>query len=406
MNYTIGGSAITLDAGNAAGTSAINVQAQMNAATSGAALPASHVISSNVVLDNFTEANIGSAQALTISGQVSGKGSLLKNGIGTLSLTGPNSYSAITTIDNGVLAISGDSSLGAVPGIPATSVAINGAGTPIGTGSTLRFLNSFSLDPNRTILLGTPTLGVANVNAGSGGGIFDTAGNNVTIPGLVATVSSGATAGGAVVKIGAGTLSLTNTGNTYFGMFIQGGVLNVALSGTSDGALGTVPTTSKGLIVLQGGTLQFGGSGATNSNRFSQIDATGGAIDTMANTVTFNGAISPFNAATGGLEKLGSGTLVMGNISLGGSTNYTGPTTFTGGVVSVSRPADIGSTAAAVTSNYMVFNGGTLQVTNTLINSRAFIVNAAGGTIDSNLSTTTNGITPSAEAEMRRSMET
>ncbi len=61
-SYTIGGSAITLDAGNAAGTSAINVQAQMNAATSGAALPASHAITANVVLNNFTEANIGTAQ--------------------------------------------------------------------------------------------------------------------------------------------------------------------------------------------------------------------------------------------------------------------------------------------------------------------------------------------------------
>ena len=79
---------------------------------------------------------------------------LTKIGIGTLTLTGANTYSGGTNFDSGFIAVDANSALGAATG-PLT---FNGGG--------LQLLSSFNLSPGRVITLqsggGTMTNGFEN----------------------------------------------------------------------------------------------------------------------------------------------------------------------------------------------------------------------------------------------------
>jgi fibronectin-binding autotransporter adhesin len=115
-------------------------------------------------------------------GSFGGSGaSLVKVGLGTLTLSGTNTHSGGTTINGGVLAISADTNLGAAAG-----------GLAFG-GGTLRFLSSFIT--NRAITLN------------AGGGTFDTnAGTGSTLGGTIGGI-------GGLTKTGAGALTLLGTNN-------------------------------------------------------------------------------------------------------------------------------------------------------------------------------------------------
>lgn len=53
---------------------------------------------------------------LALTGDISGKGGLIKEGEGTLVLTGTNSYSGITTINDGTLQIANGGATGSITG--------------------------------------------------------------------------------------------------------------------------------------------------------------------------------------------------------------------------------------------------------------------------------------------------
>src|SRR5262249_18013917 len=108
------------------------------------------------------------------------------------------------------------------------------------------------------------------------------------------TLANIITGGGAVIDSGAGSLTFSGS-NTYSGgTVISSGALRV----TNDSSVGT------GTIPLEGGTFQSGAAGLSFTNAFAIVGATGGTIDTQANTLTLSGAIS----GSGGLSKIGSGT--------------------------------------------------------------------------------------------------
>ena len=56
------------------------------------------------------------SNALTYSGEISGTGALVKNGIGTLMLTGENTFSGGTTINAGILQIGNGGTTGSIVG--------------------------------------------------------------------------------------------------------------------------------------------------------------------------------------------------------------------------------------------------------------------------------------------------
>ena len=111
--------------------------------------------------------------------------------------------------------------------------------------------------------------------------------------------------------MGSGTTVLNGTNDYRGGTTITAGTLQVA----NNSSVGI------GAVMLDGGIFQAGASGLSFANAFI-IDATTGTIDTQANTLTLSGGISDGTGSTGGLTKIGSGTLVLsGPSSYSGATN-------------------------------------------------------------------------------------
>jgi outer membrane autotransporter protein len=79
-------------------------------------------------------------------------------------------------------------------------------------------------------------------------------------------------------------------------------------------------------------------------------------------------------------ELMGNSSLIktdLGSLVLSGENTYTGGTTINGGIVSITRDANLGDSAGSVT-----LNGGTLRITDNIGTSRSVITDNASGTID------------------------
>ncbi|MEW6640998.1 MAG: autotransporter domain-containing protein [Pseudomonadota bacterium] len=237
---------------------------------------------------------------------VASGGSLVKAGTGTLTLTGTNTYSGGTTINAGTLAVASDANLGAT------------AGNLTLGGGTLRFLSGFTTD--RWVTLN------------AGGGTFDTNGNDAALQGPIG-------GSGALIKVGAGTLTITN--ENYYG---GGTVINAgAVAIRNDISLGM---GGAGGVVFNGGTLRF--LKGVSTSRSMTFNAAGGTIDTMGNIGVLRGMLS----GDGGLTKVGSGVLVLQGVS-----SYLGPTNINAGVV-----VGGGANALSAASTFTVSAGATLDI--------------------------------------------
>jgi fibronectin-binding autotransporter adhesin len=165
----------------------------------------------------------------------------------------------------------------------------------------------------------------------SGGGATTPVSNYST--GLLASdVAANGT--GPVTKIGAGTLNLTGA-NTFAGPInISGGLINFANAGN----LGV-----GNAINFNGGGLQYNGSSNTTdvSARSLTFLSGGATIDTQTNNVVFASPVG--NSGSGGLTKLGSGSL-----TLNGSNTYTGATNVNVGSLFLGAGANLSSSAISV----------------------------------------------------------
>jgi fibronectin-binding autotransporter adhesin len=236
------------------GTGAVNVSAQNTSSTFDTptvgfdfgpngvgTVPNNFALSGTAGIDTVFAAQSSTGQTITLTGVISGgnAGSRLTwNESGSshsnvLVLANPNNtYLGTTRIDFGTVAITANGSLGSA----ANAVILNNGSLP--GGGSLRF-DAAGITLNRAVA------------AASGGASVNTNGNTGTIAGVL----SGADA---FTKLGAGTLVLSNTGNTYTGpLTVDAGTLlvNGNLPGTAAGAAAAVNP---------GGTL--GGSGTVGSS--------------------------------------------------------------------------------------------------------------------------------------------
>jgi autotransporter-associated beta strand protein len=227
----------------------------------------SSIFTGNITLNKaaiFTADTGGTATFST--GALSGTGALTKSGAGTVVLSGANTYSGGSTISAGILSISSDGNLGAVPGsVTASSINLNG-GTLLATAD-------ITLNSNRGITLGaSSTISV------------DT-GDTLVYAGII---TDGANSNG-LTKAGAGTLKLV-VANTYDGgTTLSAGTLGIY----NNGSLGS------GALTMAGSTTLMLGRAITDVT--NNISLTGNA------TVAFDTNVEYLVVAGGGSGGVGRG---------------------------------------------------------------------------------------------------
>ena len=276
--------------------------------------------------DRF-ELNIAQNQATNLLGKISGDAGILKTGLGTLTLSGANTYQGDTNIDKGKLIVNSSSALG-----QATGTLILQGGTELELSTNVPFLE------NNIKLQGS-----------------------TTVQALRNTLLSGVISGsGSMSKQGDGTLTL-NRNNTYTGqtLIYSGkvaiqenqslGVNNSVVfktDGTQLHALSTVNTLANDLVVEKNALLQVDGVTSMSGN--------------------LSGA--------GALTKLGAGTLILTH----NNKDYAGSITVDTGKLSIATSESLGTSA--------VLNlkaASTLEITSDLVLSKE--LNLMG---DSNPATT------------------
>jgi fibronectin-binding autotransporter adhesin len=332
----------------------------------------------------FTLTNAGSinvanaATTLTFGGQVTGSGALLKDGPGTLVLTGTTNNYGGTAIHQGILRAGATNALG------------------VSTTSGLSFSNVAGaiLDMN-----GFDTSVAALAGGGTAGGAIQLTNKTLTINdgvGGVTTFAGAISGSGNLVKNLGGTQALSGCGSTYTGTTtINAGILSVSClaNGGTASAIGAA-SNAAGNLVLNGGTLQYTGTGNSTDHLFtlgpsttSALDASGtGAVQftntgaiafssaNTAQTVTLTGSSTANNSlaaqitdnGTGqtSFSKTGTGTWILNNAA----SSYTGVTTIAGGVLGVSKlsnggqASSIGASSNAA-SNLIIGSGSTLLYT-------------------------------------------
>ncbi len=186
-----------------------------------------------------------------------------------------------------------------------------------------------------------------SINLGSG-----TTGNLLLVEGSGSAVFSGALSGstGSLAVDGGATLTLNSSaGNSYGGStFINGATLVIS----QDNDLGAAPSvTASNQLSIDGGTLQAAATLALNANRGIALGNLGGTLAVVGGaTLTGNSPIAGSGAA---LAVAGPGSVV-----LTASNSYSGPTTVSDGVLTLS-----GSGSIAKSSGYTV-GEGTLRLDN------------------------------------------
>jgi autotransporter-associated beta strand protein len=270
----------------------------------------------------------------TYAGNLTGTGGVTKQGVGTLTLTGTSTFSGGLAVNQGILAAANVTSLG-------------GGGLSF-NGGTLQALG---------------TLGLTNpVTINSGGGTIDTNGNNVVASGAI-------TGSGGLTKIGSGNLTFQTAMSYTGGTTVNVGTLEL------DSAGGALPTG--GALSVNGGLFDM--SQIATGQSVGALAGTGGQINLGANNLTTNSSASTTLATqisgTGALIKQGSGVL-----TLTGNNLYSGGTQIQGGLVNFSSLNNFGT-------GQITLGGGGLQWatgTTTDISSRLAALGAGGATFDTN----------------------
>ncbi|MBS0603673.1 MAG: autotransporter-associated beta strand repeat-containing protein, partial [Verrucomicrobia bacterium] len=251
-----------------------------------------------------------------LSNGISPSRALIKYGPGTLTISGPATYTGLTTINDGVLALSGSGAINTSSGLAITQGTFDISQTT--SGATVKDLSGTSLGSivlgSKDLLFGTNTLSVSFAGSINGSG-------TVTKQGTGTAIFSGTNGYTGGTTISAGILEVTGsiTGNVTVN---NSATFDVENSFTI-GDLTSASTTSS-TILGTGKTLTFGTS----------------------NSTTFAGDIS----GSGSLIKQGSGTTIFS-----GTNGYTGGTTISAGILEVT---------GSITGNVAVNNGATFDVEN------------------------------------------
>ncbi|MEG0148330.1 MAG: DUF4347 domain-containing protein, partial [Comamonas sp.] len=392
-------------------------------------------VSGTVTLTDAADISAASGATLTLSGVMSGAYALNKTDAGTLVLSNSGNEAGLSagttitagtlsiaaddhlssgtiTLNGGTLAITGVTTVDNVISLPSASTISTSANATLS--GTLSGANLLTKSGSGTLTLsGTNSshFGAVNLTAGgltlSGGSALGNTSAVTLSSGTVLTVSNaetiGSLAGSGSVVLNAGlTVGGDNTSTTYSGVISGTSGLTKAGSGTltlTGNNLYTGATTvSAGGLTLNriGGALDDNtwvaiASGATLSLSADEtIDALSGAgtlaLGNSVLAIGINGSSSTFSGSVTGSGSLaldGGGTFTLSGANSGQSW---GVQVLSGGTVSISGDANLGS-------GTLQLNDGTLSVTSSGTVDNAIMLGASAGRIlvDSGLSVSLSG---------------
>ncbi len=219
---------------------------------------------------------------------------VIKTGSGTLTLSGNNTYTGLTTVNSGTLALG-----------HATNTLADSAPVTVSGGTLAIGVNSDTV--------GVVTLTSGNITGSTG--VLTGSTYNVE-SGTISAILGGAAS---LTKSTGGTVTLSGN-NTYSGnTTVNGGILQV------DGALGATAVT------LNSGTLKVGASGSISSATISinggSFDATAlvggytvGSGQTISGTGTYDGKVTVGSGATLAPGNSPGVTTFSGDLTLAGTT--------------------------------------------------------------------------------------
>lgn len=314
------------------------------------------------------------------SGIISGTGGLSKQGTGTQTLTGLSSYTGSTVVNGGTLAVNSfknggvNSAVGSSSSQASNLVLNGGTLSYVGTGDTTD--RRFTLAGSSTLAAsGSGALTLSNTNAvafGSSGtaSTLTLSGTNINQNILAARIDDNGMAKTSLYKDGSGVWAVTNTSSSYTGTTIidEGKLLVTKLSdGGVTSSIGSASSDASNLVIHDGGTLAYGGSGDTTNRGFSLgqgitfIESSGtGAVSFTNNapitmldagqthTFVLKGTNSGNNTIAAAIGDAGAGAtrLIKNDVGtwvLTGNNTYSGVTTINDGNLVVGDGGTSGS---------------------------------------------------------------
>lgn len=242
------------------------------------------VITHDISLQQLMTFNSGTAgEFQTLSGQLSGNSGITKTGEGTLILSGNNSYSGGTLLENGELRMTHNNAIGS------GTLTVNNVGSTF-----LTFTDGVSIGNDINLATSTivaPDTGTTAILAGD---ISETGGP------------------WGLTKDNVSTLVLRGNNTFTGGVYVIDGTVRVE----SNTALGTGTLTLPGAV-----TLDLGEDVTINNQVLLQNNV---IFNVASGTATMSGSVEQ----GGGFEKTGNGRLI-----LSGTTSHTGGTTVSGGIL-------------------------------------------------------------------------
>ncbi|WP_410957652.1 autotransporter-associated beta strand repeat-containing protein [Salmonella sp. SAL04175] len=323
----------------------------------------------------------------TFDNAISGSGQVVKSGDETLTLSGSNTYTGGTTINDGTLIASNVEALGTGDVTDNATLEMNTGGDFInnigGRGlveksgdETLTLSGSNTYTGGTTINDGT--LIATSVDALGSGDVTDNAVLELNTGGDFDNAISGS---GQVVKSGDETLTLSGTNSYTDGTLISGGTLvatNLEALGTGDvtnnatlelntggdfinniGGTGRVEKSGDETLTLSGSNTYTGGtliSGGTLVATNVEALGTGDVTDNAVLELNTGGDFINNIGGTGRVEKSGDDTL-----TLSGSNSYTGGTLISGGTLVATNVDALGSGDVTDNATLELNTGGTFD---------------------------------------------